>query len=516
MKLIVEISENEYWWGGSSSCTEKTFPLSVDSEYRLDLMRGGNQTMPLYISSKGRYIWSEKPFVCTVKDGKIIAESDFEIVLDESGKSLKDAYLNASKKHFPFSGKVPNLKFFKTAQYNTWMEFDYNPTQTSVLDYSEKIVANGYKPGILIIDEGWHTRYGFWEWDLAKFPDPKAMIKRLHELGFTVMLWIVPYMTTDGRDFCFLKEAGKVDVSKKAMLRNDDGLMSIVRWWNGYSAVYNMKNQADRNLLENILNKLMSDYGVDGFKFDGGALGSYNPENNINGVQSAYSSDELNIAWNEFGLRYEFHEYKDTFKGGGKPSIQRLSDRDHQWKTNGLSTIIPSALMQGLIGHPFICPDMIGGGMFSYNYMPDFKIDEELFVRMAQCSALFPMMQFSWAPWRVLSEKGQALCKKAADLHDSFSDYIIENVIYSAQSGEPIVRHMEYEFPHCGYESINDQFMLGNKILVTPVVNKGETERKVVLPAGKWLYLGKTLYEGGKTVTVPAPIETLPYFVRES
>lgn len=106
--------------------------------------------------------------------------------------------------------------------------------------------------------------------------------------------------------------------------------------------------------------------------------------------------------------------------------------------------------------------------------------------------------------------------KKAADLHDSFSDYIIKNVIYSAQSGEPIVRHMEYEFPHCGYESINDQFMLGNKILVTPVVNKGETERKVVLPAGKWLYLGKTLYEGGKTVTVPAPIETLPYFVRES
>ncbi len=509
----IKIEKGERWWGGSTSSNVDKIPFTSGDDYSLDLLRASNQIMPLYISGNGRYIWSEKPFKISVSGDEIIIESDYDIILDESGKTLKDAYLNAMKKHFPFTGKTPNLTFFVTAQYNTWMEFDYNPTQEGVLDYARKIIENGYQPGVLMIDEGWHTRYGFWEWDKAKFPNPKAMIDELHLLGFKVMLWIVPYMTTDGRDFCFFKEDGNAHPEKKRMLRNEDGIMSIIRWWNGYSAVYDMTNKADREFLDGILKGLMRDYGVDGFKFDGGMMTSFVPENVINGVQSKRSPDELNEAWNEFGLKYEFHEYKDTFKGGGKPSIQRLCDRDHRWNDNGIDSIIPSALLQGLIGHPFICPDMIGGGEYHYNYMPNFKIDEELFVRMAQVSALFPMMQFSWAPWRVLSEKGRQLCFAAAKLHAKYSDYIVENVKKSAVSGEPIIRHLEYSYPHCGYEKINDEFMLGDKMLVAPVIKKGETKRTVVLPEGKWLYLGKEEFVGGKKIEVDAPIEILPYFV---
>lgn len=54
--------------------------------------------MPLYISGNGRYIWSEKPFKISVSGDEIIIESDYDIILDESGKTLKDAYLNAMKK----------------------------------------------------------------------------------------------------------------------------------------------------------------------------------------------------------------------------------------------------------------------------------------------------------------------------------------------------------------------------------------------------------------------------------
>ena len=73
---------------------------------------------------------------------------------------------------------------------------------------------------------------------------------------------------------------------------------------------------------------------------------------------------------------------------------------------------------------------------------------------------------------------------------------------------------MEYEFPHQGYERVSDQFMLGSDILVAPVINKGQVERDVKLPCGKWLYLGKDEYDGGATVTVPSPLNILPYFVR--
>ena len=75
------------------------------------------------------------------------------------------------------------------------------------------------------------------------------------------------------------------------------------------------------------------------------------------------------------------------------------------------------------------------------------------------------------------------------------------------------MRHMEYEFPGQGFAPVNDQFMLGPALLVAPVLRKGATGRTVRLPAGSaWRYVptGKT-HTGGE-ITVPAPLDTLPYF----
>ena len=301
---------------------------------------------------------------------------------------------------------------------------------------------------------------------------------------------------------------------KTYFLRTDDGNVAIVRWWNGYSAILNLCCEDDREFLDSKLQNLMQTYCVDGFKFDGGNIYMYNAANIVNGTQTKYTADELNFAWNEFGTRYEYHEYKDTFKGGGKAVIQRLQDRNHSWTNYGLNTIVSSALLQGLIGHPFICPDMVGGGEWSYNYVPGFQCDQELFVRMAQCSALFPMIQYSWAPWRLLDQKHGELSREAAQLHKKYADYIMKLVQETAVSGEPILRHMEYEFPHCGYEEIVDQYLLGSDILVAPVLEQGMVKRDVVLPKGKWKFCNGTIFEGGQTIQVDAPIEVLPYFVR--
>ena len=517
-KLTVKMLAGEHWWGGSSSQGEYE-PSDAESKHDYDMFWGSNQTMPLFLSDMGRYIWCDRPMKVHLEKGVFELFAPSEIILCEAGKTLRDAYLVASRKHFPFSGKIPPQKFFTTAQYNTWMELDYNQTQEGVLRYARGLIEHGYEPGVLMIDEGWHMRYGIWEFDTAKFPNPKAMVDELHAMGFTVMLWVVPAVTVDGKDFVIACDPVRTHLSggggnKIHFLRTDSGDVAIVKWWNGYSAILNMCNEDDREFLDSKLRYLMETYGVDGFKFDGGNISMYNPENIVNGTQTRYTADELNLAWNDFGTRYLYHEYKDTFKGGGKPVVQRLQDRNHKWNDHGLTSILPAALLQGLIGHPFICPDMVGGGEWSFNYVPNFQCDQELFVRMAQCSALFPMIQYSWAPWRMLDEKHSTLCHEAAMLHKRYAAYIMELVNESAVSGEPIVRHMEYECPHCGYEKITDQFFLGSDILVAPVMEQGQTVRRVVLPAGKWLYGGVTEYEGGKTVEVPAPIEALPYFVR--
>jgi alpha-glucosidase (family GH31 glycosyl hydrolase) len=260
----------------------------------------------------------------------------------------------------------------------------------------------------------------------------------------------------------------------------------------------------------------MKEYGVDGFKFDGGSFHMYSPMSMINGTpRDDHDQIELNIAWNEFGAKYKFHEYKDTFKGGGKPTIQRLWDREHMWLGySGITSIVPGSIMQGLFGYPFICPDMIGGGSWTDDYQQGFKIDEELFIRWAQLSSMFPMMQFSRAPWKCLSEKAFNLVKDAYNHHMRMTDEIIDLVRNAELTGEPILRCLEYNAPGENLATILDEFMLGNDILVCPVITKGTFKRDVTFPAGKWQDEDGNIYEGDTVQTLNSPIEKLLWFRR--
>ena len=513
MKLTVDLFENEYWWGGS--VTDGTLmPLGKSSEFHRDFRKGyvSNQTMPLFLSSCGRYVWSEHCFSVAFSGGVATFEGE-EILLEVAGDCLRDAYLYAMQKHFPFDGKrLPDL-FFETAQYNGWMQFMYDPTEEGVLQYAKGIVEHGFTPGILMIDEGWQKAYGSWIFDPIKFPDPKRMTDKLHAMGFKVMLWVTPYVNCSGYDYVvntLFKEQGE-----SLFMRNEDGEVSVVSWWNGYCAILDMTKECDRNYLSRQLDKLVDEYGVDGFKFDGGDVMAYRDGATVNGTPNrCATAEERNDAWNRFGARYEYHEYKDSYKQGGRNMIQRLSDKAHVWSGNGLQDILPASLLQGLLGTPFICPDMIGGGEWSYfKYIAKGVADGELFVRMAQCSALLPMMQFSLAPWQYLDEYHLALCLEASRLHKQFAPYVLSLVRYAEISGEPIVRALEYSYPHEGFATVTDCFLLGDRYLVAPVVVKGQTERTLTLPRGRWKYCNGQIFSGG-TVTVSAPLDTLPYFER--
>ena len=470
----------------------------------------------MFLSNKGRCLWSEDIFKVEVRDGVFTFDSVEEVTLECFGNTLRDAFRGALKKHFPIQGEeLPEL-FFSVPQYNTWMQHTYNPTQEKVLDYAKGIIEHGFTPGILIIDEGWQKEYGLWEFDPIKFPNPKEMIEELHSLGFTVMVWLVPSVRPDGYEFVKRWQPYmNPETHDKLFLRNKEGKIVLSRWWNGYSASFDMTKECDRNLLDAQLQTLISDYGVDGFKFDGGRYEHYTDHEAINGpVDTAHTPAERNIAWNEFGTRYRFHEYKDTFKGGGKRSVQRICDRGHKWEGDGLSTLIPTAILEGIIGHPFVCPDMIGGGEWTIRDL-HMSIDEELFVRMAQCSALFPMMQFSWAPWEAVSEEYLFHIKAAHDLHISYSEKILALVNQAYLDGEPIIRSLAYNYPDCGYEKIHDQFMLGEDMLVAPVIVKGETVKRVYLPDGIWVDSKGEEFTGGRILDYPVTISDLPVFTKK-
>lgn len=86
------------------------------------------------------------------------------------------------------------------------------------------------------------------------------------------------------------------------------------------------------------------------------------------------------------------------------------------------------------------------------------------------------------------------------------------------EKGTPVMRTLFYEFP--GDEQsweVEDQYMFGGEYLVCPVLAPGQRNRKVYLPKGeRWRLTGgeKEVYEGGKTVTVDAPLDYMPVFER--
>lgn len=532
MQLRVKILKNEHWWGGSVIKSEE-MPFDEKTEIIIDLEkhRGTLQSAPLFLSDKGRYIWSEKGFVTKFSRGEILCEGKDEIILNEEGSTLRDAYVNARRDRFAYKSPVNTPReFYELPQFNTWMELIKEQTEENILAYAKELKDNGYNRGILIIDDGWQQNHGIWKFHSSKFKDPKGMVKKLHDAGFKVMLWVSPYFSPDSEEFTYMSRENGVECDTGHFVRLQDGRVAVYKWWNGFSAMLDFTSPKDVEYMQNQLDVLVNEYGIDGFKFDGGdyILPPVNVfETNVDAKNDGddpmfgewrkfetqtKTPDELNAAWVEFGTKYAFHEFKNTWKVGHLPVIQRLVDKSHVWGVGGLASLIPQSVFIGLIGNPFVCPDMVGGGRwitFVYG-----KADEELFVRMAECSALFPMMQFSALPWKKLSRPYADICLKAARLHEKMGAEIIAAVENAEKTGEPIVRNMEYAFPNCGYEKITDQFMLGEKYLVAPVLKRGEYKRKVVFPEGRWLDMNDgNIYEKGRH-EVSAPIEKLPFFKR--
>ncbi|MGB4661103.1 MAG: glycosyl hydrolase family 31, partial [Mobilitalea sp.] len=199
--------------------------------------------------------------------------------------------------------------------------------------------------------------------------------------------------------------------------------------------------------------------------------------------------DEQCNLWAKFGEKFEFNEYRATFNAGGYGLLQRLCDKDHSWGHNGISSLIPDTLLQGLTGHPYSCPDMIGGGEYmNFLEAAETSYDQELFIRHCEIASLMPAIQFSAAPFRILDEENFKAIMKSLEFRNKYLAIIMHYIELAAVTGEPVIRYMSYEFPEEPVEKIIDQFMLGERLLVAPVYQKNCTGREVYLPKGNWKF----------------------------
>ena len=511
----IPLLESERWWGGGGGDGQSQ-PYGAAPRSRIDLRLHGNTSSPLLVSSCGRYVWSEKPFGYEFKDGKLVIDSDVEKVEPVvAGKTLKEAYLAAAKAHMRFEGKLPPDEFFTLPQWNNWIEIFLNGMdQKAADDYTEELAKSGFPCGVYMMDGGWLSHQGSYEFYAKDFPDPKGMFDRIRSHGWIPLIWTAHFVSPDSREYKKLRYHDKHNCLDYLAYRKAPGskAAAAVRWWSGISAIYDLTKPEANAYYAKILHEFADKYGIKGFKFDAGDPKMMAEDCRFHD-EKAEPVDYTRLYAELAAREFPYHEIRVSWKCGGLPLVTRLNDRAHAWTgKNAQDTVIPQVVAAGLLGCPYLVADMVGGGL-EVSFIGR-EIDEKLFVRSAAMQALMPMVQFSLLPTRRLSPAGVKLCRDFAKLHIDFAPYILETARHASTTGAPIVRAMEYEFPNQGFNRPMQQFMLGSRWLVAPVVTPDDT-KTVELPAGKWRDdLGQE-FVGPKVLQLEnVPLARLPRYER--
>jgi sulfoquinovosidase len=187
----------------------------------------------------------------------------------------------------------------------------------------------------------------------------------------------------------------------------------------------------------------------------------------------------------------------------------------------GLQSLATDMLSRSIGGSWGYTTDI--GGYLGANPTP-----KELFVRWSQWSALTPFFRVhnggtagTQMPWEFDAETLR-LWSEAAELHRLARGLVARLWRQGAETGIPPTRPLWLAFPGDAEAAKQDQqWMLGEDVLVAPVVTEGATTRELYLPAGCWRRgdaegrpAGETYESEGEYVTVAAPLDSLPYFIR--
>lgn len=503
--MTFEFIPGELWWVGRTFDGVK-MPLNETADYQADLRCiKPNAGAAIMLSSRGRYVAGTLPFCVKVKGGVITLTEQEALSVHTAGTTLMDAYRAVAGQFFMRAERAPCDLCFTAPVYNSWIEVGFETTQEKVLAYAQGLIDSGAQPGILIIDDNWMVRYGQWTFDRERFPEPKAMVEKLHGMGFQVMLWVIPYTVASGHPYLELKD-------QRLLVMDHAGTPKLVPWWNGTSCLLDVTNADAVSFLTGQLDLLVSEYGIDGFKFDAGdplmqdgtfAFSRHIPQN------------EDDALYSHIGIRYKIAEYRESWNMGGAPLMLRQQDKAHAWGKDGLQALIPNGLALSLMGYHYHCPDMVGGGDLGVVDIHK-PLDQELFVRCTQASALFPIIQFSMAPHHLLDAPHYHACEMALDVRRQLTPYLMERVALAASKNMPVFAPLELFYPDQGLAEVTQGFCLGDRYIVYPIVEKGQTQALFSLPGGRWRDWrgGEFQAETGKPLTYTVGINDLPVFER--
>jgi alpha-glucosidase (family GH31 glycosyl hydrolase) len=357
--------------------------------------------------------------------------------------------------------------------------------------------------------------------DETHYPDWAGMIDDMHALGFRVFAYFQPYLTVGTEDYLYAAD-------RDYLLRDPDGAPATFFLVGNRSQLDLTNPDAVRWWQDTIFDRAAR-FGPDGWMND---FGEY--------VGATTISADGRLGWevhNDYPRLWartarEFWEERRPdgdwvfFSRSGYTGSWRYSpviwtgDQTTDWSEgDGLPTVIPAVQSLGISGVPVVATDI--GGLLCLTTPPT---DRELFYRWTQVGAMLPVMrehngQFACESNWLIDNDADSIehWKTYATLHTALFPYLYTLVAQARDHGWPVVRHPLLHFPEAPgpKERQDDQFMMGDRILVAPVIVQGARSRVVYFPPGDWVHwqTGET-YTGPAEIEVAAPLRVAPYFYR--
>ncbi|KAL1505265.1 hypothetical protein ABEB36_004866 [Hypothenemus hampei] len=423
--------------------------------------------------------------------------------------NLPTAHLDAVNNYLGKPSKHPGETMIGQPIWTTWAKYKRPINDESVLEFAKMIRDHGYKSGQLEIDDMWESCYGSQEFDKTKFANITNTVKALHDDDWRVSLWVHPFVNDDCENNSDIGKSLGYFVQNPANESNAE-------WWNGnYSHQIDFTKSTATKWWTDRLKAIQETYDIDSFKFDAGEVDYVNQPGVFQDVEHAPNilTENYIAACVEFG---DLIEVRSSFRAQRYGEFIRMLDKDSTWDlNNGLASLITTLLQLNMNGYVMVLPDMIGGN--GYAVQPT----AELLVRWTQANTFMPSMQFSILPWdfnSTVSYDIESIVKKYVNLHEQYVPVIVNAMDKSIEDGTPVNPPIWWVDPTDEIAlAVDDEYLLGEDILVAPVVVEGAISRDVYLPQGQWKDGNNgTVYKGPITLkSYSAPIEVLPYFIKQ-
>lgn len=373
----------------------------------------------------------------------------------------------------------------------------------------------------LHFDIDYMDQYKVFTWNNKYYSDPARLLSDLKKQGIKAVTIIDPGVKVE-KDY-FMYEEG---MANDYYAKSPNGSVYVNAVWPG-DAVYPDFGKPDVRKWWGKHLQFYTDLGVSGVWNDMNEPASFNgplPDDVIftdedrpsthKEMHNVYGHNMAKATYEglkELTGKRPFVITRACYSGSQKYAVAWTGDNQSLW--THLRMAIPQQCNLGLSGMPFIGTD-IGG--FGADTTP------ELLVRWVQTGCFSPLFRNHCAtgcksqePW-LFGDEVLSIYRKYVNLRYTLLPYFYDLCRECEQNGLPVIRPLVLHYENdTNVRNLNDEFLVGEHLLVAPVVEQGARKRMAYLPEGTWYdYWTHTEYEGNEYYLVDAPLDTCPVFVK--